>query len=93
MPVFFSPSIWFAPKLSVYLQKYKHKKFQHIYFLAGAKEGAGLVDDVNRTVELLKVAGFENERELKVKIVPDGRHAEWFWSREFGDAVRYMFNF
>ncbi len=89
----FSPSIWFAPKLSVYLQKYKHKKFQHIYFLAGAKEGAGLVDDVNRTVELLKVAGFENERELKVKIVPDGRHAEWFCSREFGDAVRYMFNF
>lgn len=89
----FSPSLWFAPKLSVYLQKYKHKKFQHIYFLAGEKEGDGLVDDVNRTVELLTVAGFENERELKVKIAPDGRHAEWFWSREFGDAIRYLFKF
>lgn len=89
----FSPSIWFAPRLSIYLQKYKHKKFQRIYFLAGEKEGGNLVDDVNRSAELLRAAGFDDKCELKVKIVPDGRHAEWFWSREFGDAVRYMFNF
>ncbi|MGE0078770.1 MAG: alpha/beta hydrolase [Bacteroidales bacterium] len=89
----FSPSIGVAPKLNDYLQKYKHKKFQHIYFLAGEKEGGTLVDDVNRAVEQLKAIGFDDEHELKVTIAPDGRHAEWFWSREFGDAVRYMFNF
>ena len=88
----FSPSLWFSPKLNIYLQKYKFKKVQHLYFLVGDKEGGGMVEDLNKTLELLKNAGYD-ESCVKTKIAPDGRHAEWFWSREFGDAVRFMFNF
>lgn len=89
----FSPSLWFSPKMNIYLQKYKRKKVQHLYFLAGEKEGDSMVNDLNTTLELLKKAGFDDEYYIKTKIVPDGRHAEWFWSREFGDAVRYLFKF
>ncbi len=89
----FSPSLWFSPKMNIYLQKYKRKKIQHLYFLAGEKEGDSMVNDLNTTLELLKKAGFDDEYYIKTKIVPDGRHAEWFWSREFGDAVRYLFKF
>lgn len=89
----FSPSLWFSPKMNIYLQKYKRKKVQQLYFLAGEKEGAGMVEDLNRTLELLKNAGFDDEYYVKTKIAPDGRHAEWFWSREFGEAIRYLFKF
>lgn len=89
----FSPSLWFSPKMNIYLQKYKRKKVQQLYFLAGEKEGVGMVEDLNRTLELLKNAGFDDEYYVKTKIAPDGRHAEWFWSREFGDAIRYLFKF
>jgi len=89
----FSPSLWFSPKMNIYLQKYKRKKIQQLYFLAGEKEGAGMVEDLNRTLELLKNAGFDDEYYVKTKIAPDGRHAEWFWSREFGDAIRSLFKF
>ena len=89
----FSPSLWFSPKMNTYLQKYKRKKVQHLYFLAGEKEGIGMVEDLNSTLELLKNAGFDDEYYVKTKIAPDGRHAEWFWSREFGETIRYLFKF
>ncbi len=89
----FSPSLWFSPKMNIYLQKYKRKKVQQLYFLAGEKEGVGMVEDLNRTLELLKNAGFDDEYYVKTKIAPDGRHAEWFWSREFGEAIRYLYKF
>ena len=89
----FSPSLWFSPKMNIYLQKYKRKKVQQLYFLAGEKEGAGMVEDLDRTLELLKNAGFDDEYYVKTKIAPDGRHAEWFWSREFGEAIRYLYKF
>jgi len=89
----FSPSLWFSPKMNIYLQKYKRKKVQQLYFLVGEKEGVGMVEDLNRTLELLKNAGFDDEYYVKTKIAPDGRHAEWFWSREFGEAIRYLYKF
>lgn len=89
----FSPSLWFSPKMNIYLQKYKRKKVQQLYFLVGEKEGVGMIEDLNRTLELLKNAGFDDEYYVKTKIAPDGRHAEWFWSREFGEAIRYLYKF
>jgi len=89
----FSPSIWIAPKLNIYLQKYKRKKIQHLYFLAGEKESDQMITDLNKTLELLKKSGFDDEYYMKTKIAPDGRHAEWFWSREFGEAIKYLFKF
>ncbi len=93
MAAVFSPSVGVAPKLPDFVQKYKRKKIQQLYLVAGEKEGDAAVAGINSLLELLKGSGFNDEYYMKVRIAPDGRSAEWFWSREFGNAVRYLFKF
>lgn len=88
---FFSPSLWFSPKAFELIQNYKQKKFQRFYLLSGAKEGEKTIYNTLKADSLLRSNGFD-ENYLRCKISKDGQHNEEFWSREFGDAVRYLFN-
>jgi predicted alpha/beta superfamily hydrolase len=87
----FSPSLWFSPKAFEMIQKYNLKKVQKIYLISGAKEGEQTVYNTLKADSLLRSVGFD-ENYLRCKISKDGEHNEWFWSREFGDAVRYLFS-
>ncbi|NOU16165.1 MAG: alpha/beta hydrolase [Bacteroidales bacterium] len=87
----FSPSLWFSPKVFEMMQKYNLKKIQKIYLISGAKEGEQTVYNTLKADSLLRSVGFD-ENYLRCKISKDGEHIEWFWSREFGDAVRYLFS-
>jgi len=87
----FSPSLWFSPKAFEMIQKYNLKKIQKIYLISGAKEGEQTVYNTLKADSLLRSVGFD-ENYLRCKISKDGEHNEWFWSREFGDAVRYLFS-
>jgi len=89
----FSPSLWFSPKVFEYIQKYRRKGDQRFYMLAGEKESERMVTDVTRAADLLRAAGFNNDSYLMIKIVPNGRHTEGFWSRELGEAIRYLYEF
>jgi alpha-glucosidase len=89
----FSPSLWFSPKIFEMMQKYKLKKMQKFYLLAGAKEGGSTVPDLEKAMELLVKAGFDDQYYIRMRIDPNGRHNESFWAREFGNAVQYLFNF
>ncbi len=73
------------------IQKYNLKKIQKIYLISGAKEGEQTVYNTLKADSLLRSVGFD-ENYLRCKISKDGEHNEWFWSREFGDAVRYLFS-
>lgn len=88
----FSPSLWFSPKSFELIQKHKTNKLQKFYLLAGAKEGYSTVPDIVKADSLLKKSGLDEDY-LKCKISKNGEHNEWFWSEEFGDAVRFLFNF
>lgn len=88
----FSPSLWFSPKIFEEMQKYNLKKMQKIYLISGAREGGRTVQYTLKADTLLRKAGFD-ENFYRCKISKDGQHSEWFWSREFGDAVRFLFNF
>ena len=87
----FSPSLWFSPKSFEMIQKYNLKKMQKFYLLSGAKEGVQTVYNTLKADSMLRSIGFD-ENYLRCKIAKDGQHNEWFWSREFGDAIRYLFN-
>lgn len=87
----FSPSLWFSPKSFEMIQKYNLKKIQKIYLLSGAKEGTQTVSNTLKADSLLRSVGFD-ENYLMCKISKDGEHSEWFWSREFGDAIKFLFN-
>jgi len=87
----FSPSLWFSPKAFEMIQKYNLKKIQKFYLISGAKEGTQTVYNTLKADSLLRSIGFD-ENYLRCKISKYGQHNEGFWSREFGDAVRYLFS-
>lgn len=86
----FSPSLWWSEKAFEQMEKFRKRRFQKIYMLGGEKESESLVPNIERAEKILRAAGYD-ERELNVKIAPDGRHSEWFWAREFPDAVKWLF--
>lgn len=88
----FSPSLWFSPRIFELIQKSKSNKLQKIYLLSGGKEGYNTVSNTLKADSLLRKAGLDDDF-LKCKISKDGQHNEWFWSNEFGDAIRFLFNF
>lgn len=88
----FSPSLWFSPKAFEMIQKHKTNKLQKFYLLAGSREGYSTIPDLQKADSLLKKSGLDQDY-LKCKISKDGEHNEWFWSNEFGDAIRFLFNF
>jgi alpha-glucosidase len=87
----FSPSLWFSPKIFEMMQKYKLKMLQKFYLISGAKEGEQTVYNTLKADSVLQSIGFD-ENYIMCKIPKDGQHNELFWSREFGDAVRYLFS-
>lgn len=87
----FSPSLWVSTKSFEMIQKYNLKKIQKLYLISGAKEGGLTVYNTLKADSLLRSVGFD-ENYLRCNIPKDGQHSEWFWSREFGDAIKYLFN-
>lgn len=88
----FSPSLWFSPKVFEFVSKFKRKGEQKIYLLVGEKENESMVNDTKMLEHYLFKAGYTDEDYLKLKVSPDGRHSEWFWSREFPEAIEYLFD-
>jgi alpha-glucosidase len=86
----FSPSLSWSEESFKQIEKFKKRRFQQIYLLAGEQESREIVSNVKRAKRLLKDVGFD-DREMHVEIVPDGRNSEWFWSREFPKAVKWFF--
>jgi len=69
-----------------------------IYMMSGALETVGddpdsvYVKDHRRMVEELEEAGFDRGAHLVSHIRADGKHAEWFWRREFAAAYQWLFD-
>jgi len=86
----FSPSLWWSEKAFEQMAKFKKRRTQKIYILGGEQEGDAFISDLERAEGMLKEVGFD-ESELNVRLVPDGHHSEWFWAREFPDAIKWLF--
>ena len=65
-----------------------------LYFVAGALEtkDAEPARDQKEMIDSLTAAGFPMGRSLVSLIPADGKHAEWFWRREFPAAYRWLFD-
>jgi hypothetical protein len=50
-----------------------------------------VVQDQQRMIETLAAAGWTVGADLYAAAPDDGRHAEWFWRREFPAAYRWLF--
>ena len=64
-----------------------------IYFVAGGMEtnDGEQARDQRSVIDSLAAAGFPVHTATRSFVPADGRHAEWFWRREFPAAYRWMF--
>ena len=93
----FSPAFRFASEIFTEAEGMAPRPFTRIYMMTGALESAEgerdnvYVEDHERMVATLTEAGFEQGEHLRELVREDGRHAEWFWRREFAAAYPWMF--
>ncbi len=88
----FSPSFWFSGNCFNYPKKFPKKHPTRLYILAGGKEGKGneVIKANKRMYKKLLLSGY-TKNEIQVVDKHDGEHREWFWKREFPDAVKWLF--
>jgi metallo-beta-lactamase class B len=63
------------------------------WFVSGAYEtpSGELADDQRHMVDALVAAGFPVGTAVRSSVVPQGKHAEWFWRQEFPAAYQWLF--
>lgn len=94
----FSPALWFAPSLFEYVREVKPLPSDaRLYFVSGGMEGASVEErqtyenDQKRMADSLIATGLVRDVNVVSVIRPDGKHAEWFWRREFPAAFAWLF--
>ena len=94
----YSPAFWFAPKINEFTRTNGNLKDTKMYFLAGGKEGvkAGF-DEISETVSgmhniinILEAQGFP-KKNVNSKIVPEGKHNEALWRKNFEETIVWLF--
>jgi alpha-amylase len=92
----FSPSFWVAPEIYAAARRAHPRPGTRIYIVTGGQEGDTpdvYVRDHQRMVDTLRAAGFTigEGGDVRAAVRGDGRHAEWFWRREFPAAYEWLF--
>jgi len=86
----FSPSYWYTAPIYAYTMTHPPRVDTRLYFYAGGREGAHMVEDMQRMVTQLRTQGFP-EALLSVRVAEDARHNESAWRAEFPRAVEWLF--
>lgn len=91
----FSPSFWFTNDIYTYTKKHVFKNSPpRLYFVGGQLESSTMISDIQDMIDLLKSTTIEykeDKNKLKFIVAADGQHQEWFWKREFPNAIKWLF--
>lgn len=85
-----STSFWFSEKIIDFAKENGSLQDTKLYLLVGGQEGDSMVPDTENMQQLLLETGF-NPKNLRTKIVPEGKHNEAFWKSEFLEVITYLF--
>jgi predicted alpha/beta superfamily hydrolase len=86
----FSPSFWISKNAYRQVQQKANPQQQKIYMIVGLEEAPIMAKSFKKMHRILKRKGFDNQN-LKAIAIEDGKHQEWFWAREFEQAVLWLF--
>lgn len=86
----FSPAYWTAPMSFAYVAAKPLPKDSRVYMLMGGDEGDSMVPDAKMMAETVLHTGLPKDQ-FVLKIVPGEHHNEAFWSKQFGEAVQWLF--
>ncbi len=93
----FSPAFWIAPQAFDQARQARPlRPDPRIYMDIGWLEGQAGDEGVyarlqQKMAETLAAAGFDTTTEVRSVVRADGKHAEWFWRREFPAAYLWLF--
>jgi len=86
-----STSFWFSDKVNDFAKQNGNQENSKLYLLIGGKEGGSMVPDTEKMAKLLVKLGFP-EKNLKSKVVAEGKHNEAFWKTEFLETITFLYN-
>lgn len=87
----FSPSFWFSNQAYEQVKANKSKSDDtKIYMIMGKQEGGNMVKGIKKMTKTLKKSGYTSDQYQSI-IHEDGTHSEWYWAREFEQAVLWLF--
>jgi alpha-glucosidase len=86
----FSPAYWTAPASFDFVAAHPLPKDARVYMLVGAEEGDSMVPDAQHMADVVRRSGLPADH-MAFKVVPGAHHNEGFWSKEFGEAVQWLF--
>jgi predicted alpha/beta superfamily hydrolase len=86
----FSPAYWTATPSFDFMAQHPLPKDARVYLLMGEKEGDSMVPDVQRMAQVVEKSGHPAKNTV-LKIVPEQKHNEAFWSGELREALLWMF--
>ncbi|WP_372756034.1 alpha/beta hydrolase [Mariniflexile sp.] len=87
----FSPSFWYSEDAFLFTETKSKLKHGKMYYLVGGKEGEGMVENVEKMVNIMKLNKF-SKNNIRTKVVLNGTHSESFWKTEFESAVLWLFH-
>ena len=86
-----SPALWFAQdSVFAYVSRTKLRQPMQVYLVAGEQESETMVPLMAAMRDSLQKAGVKPTA-ISYRAVPDGKHAEWFWRREFPAAYQWLY--
>ncbi len=83
----FSPSFWFSEQYFELARNTQLPTDTQVYFLAGGRESANMVNHTTQMHNILAEQGVEH---LKLVVVPNGTHSESFWRKQFKPAMQWL---
>lgn len=93
----FSPAFWYAGNNPAnHVASHAKQGASKVYFMCGKDEEEDgnqsnyVVEDMTEVANAMTSAGFSSAEKYFVTRA-DGKHAEWFWAREFPDAYVWLF--
>jgi predicted alpha/beta superfamily hydrolase len=86
-----STSFWFSNKIINFAKENGKQTNTKLFLLVGEKEGNTMVSDTQSMEKLLLETGF-SKKNIKTKIVANGKHTESFWKAEFLEVITFLYN-
>jgi metallo-beta-lactamase class B len=87
----FSPALWFAQdSVFAYVRRARLRQPMQFYLVAGEQEGETMIPLMAALRDSLRKAGVKSTS-ISYRAVADGKHAEWFWRREFPAAYQWLY--
>jgi len=89
----FSPSLWVVPTFKFENHIFQYPFERRVYLYAGKNESVKLLRRINTLSNKITIGAKGNPQNTKVtlSVSEDGEHSEYYWGREFCNAVEWLF--